>query len=169
MFWDGSVEPLPPPYPKLRVRRSFLYRTTSFLAPADDTREARGTRDARAATHMGLHSAAPHSATGYSAMMGGTAGAGPGDAGGAGGEEEGLAALVPHSGHGYLTLEVATGHGLNPDGSSHLPNTNSNNEEVALAGWCCGWACIRLKLNGTQDVAVAMAEGQVSRHPEVNI
>ena len=135
MFWDGSVEPLLPPYPKLRVRRSYLYRITTFLASADDAREM---LDA--------------GAMGVGAVMGAPMGS-PGSG-------AGFEALVPHSGHGHFTLEVATSHGLNPDGSTHLPNTSSTNEEAALSGWCSGWASIRLKLNGVEDVAMAVAAAQ---------
>ena len=133
MFWDGSVEPLLPPFPKLRVRRSYLYRITTFLAAADDTRELQDTKAG---------------AMGMGAAMGEPMGSGPGP---------GFETLVPHSGHGHFTLEVATSHGLNPDGSTHLPNTTSTNEEAALSGWCTGWASIRLKLNGMEDVAMAVA------------
>ena len=79
---------------------------------------------------------------------------------GVAGVKGGLESLVPHTGHGHLTLEVATGHGLNPDGSTHLPNTSSTNDEAALSGWCTGWTCIRLRLNGTEDVAIAKAAAQ---------
>ena len=86
---------------------------------------------------------------GWGAAAGSGAGKGPGK-GTAGGAEGGLSsgtgsgadadalvrALAPHSGHGHLTVEVATGHGLNPDGSAHLPNVASSKDEPALVGWC---------------------------------